>query len=294
MYDALSDDALLKLLSTEEDRLPRGAADEVLKRADRLAPALLRMADDRALWDRPAPASYAPIHATFLLARLQPPGVLAPLIRAIRIAFEVEELFVTDYADLLLATCGAEALEALTPIARKRSEPFELRISVNEAIARIGLAHPSARAAARDHLLATARDEGEDPELRNLAAHGFVEFASAEDRAILRDLESEDLLDKEAAAMALAGRYPPHYGAPLDLMDLYDPEAIEERKNFWQEAEETPPDAELPDDPSLEALSRLDAPGEAPLPIVNASPKVGRNDPCPCGSGRKHKKCCGS
>lgn len=23
-----------------------------------------------------------------------------------------------------------------------------------------------------------------------------------------------------------------------------------------------------------------------------ASPKVGRNDPCPCGSGKKHKKCC--
>jgi SEC-C motif-containing protein len=22
--------------------------------------------------------------------------------------------------------------------------------------------------------------------------------------------------------------------------------------------------------------------------------KVGRNDPCPCGSGKKHKKCCGS
>jgi len=21
--------------------------------------------------------------------------------------------------------------------------------------------------------------------------------------------------------------------------------------------------------------------------------KVGRNDPCPCGSGRKYKKCCG-
>ena len=23
------------------------------------------------------------------------------------------------------------------------------------------------------------------------------------------------------------------------------------------------------------------------------SKKIGRNDPCPCGSGRKHKKCCG-
>ncbi len=21
---------------------------------------------------------------------------------------------------------------------------------------------------------------------------------------------------------------------------------------------------------------------------------VGRNDPCPCGSGKKHKKCCGA
>lgn len=23
-----------------------------------------------------------------------------------------------------------------------------------------------------------------------------------------------------------------------------------------------------------------------------AAQKVGRNDPCPCGSGKKHKKCC--
>ena len=22
-------------------------------------------------------------------------------------------------------------------------------------------------------------------------------------------------------------------------------------------------------------------------------PKIGRNDPCPCGSGKKYKKCCG-
>jgi uncharacterized protein YecA (UPF0149 family) len=22
--------------------------------------------------------------------------------------------------------------------------------------------------------------------------------------------------------------------------------------------------------------------------------KVGRNDPCPCGSGKKYKKCCGA
>lgn len=28
-------------------------------------------------------------------------------------------------------------------------------------------------------------------------------------------------------------------------------------------------------------------------PIVREEPKTGRNDPCPCGSGKKFKKCCG-
>jgi uncharacterized protein YecA (UPF0149 family) len=27
-------------------------------------------------------------------------------------------------------------------------------------------------------------------------------------------------------------------------------------------------------------------------PYVRATLKVGRNDPCPCGSGKKYKKCC--
>ena len=30
-----------------------------------------------------------------------------------------------------------------------------------------------------------------------------------------------------------------------------------------------------------------------PQPIRNDGPKIGRNDPCPCGSGKKYKNCCG-
>jgi len=26
--------------------------------------------------------------------------------------------------------------------------------------------------------------------------------------------------------------------------------------------------------------------------LVTISPKIGRNDPCPCGSGKKYKRCC--
>lgn len=56
-------------------------------------------------------------------------------------------------------------------------------------------------------------------------------------------------------------------------------------------------------------MARFERPEEAPLaeqpphfgtpppvsapPSVKTHPKVGRNDPCPCGSGRKFKKCCG-
>ena len=34
--------------------------------------------------------------------------------------------------------------------------------------------------------------------------------------------------------------------------------------------------------------------GKAPesFQVVNSEPKVGRNEPCPCGSGKKYKKCC--
>ncbi|HPV02580.1 MAG TPA: SEC-C metal-binding domain-containing protein, partial [Clostridiales bacterium] len=29
-------------------------------------------------------------------------------------------------------------------------------------------------------------------------------------------------------------------------------------------------------------------------PVVRSGARVGRNDPCPCGSGKKYKKCCGA
>lgn len=34
--------------------------------------------------------------------------------------------------------------------------------------------------------------------------------------------------------------------------------------------------------------------GQDPASATRTAPKVGRNAPCPCGSGRKYKKCCGA
>ena len=58
---------------------------------------------------------------------------------------------------------------------------------------------------------------------------------------------------------------------------------------------ESIPDAEAPPADALEQLREATA--AAPQPrrsAAPAAPKVGRNDPCPCGSGKKFKKCHGA
>jgi preprotein translocase subunit SecA len=40
-------------------------------------------------------------------------------------------------------------------------------------------------------------------------------------------------------------------------------------------------------------VSEAAAAAEAKAKPVRTGPKVGRNDPCPCGSGKKYKQCCG-
>jgi preprotein translocase subunit SecA len=47
-----------------------------------------------------------------------------------------------------------------------------------------------------------------------------------------------------------------------------------------------------PKGPSATAV-RTNLENEPAKPVVNAAEKVGRNDPCPCGSGKKYKKCHG-
>ena len=45
---------------------------------------------------------------------------------------------------------------------------------------------------------------------------------------------------------------------------------------------------------SAEELENLYKEQKRSKTVVNKEAKVGRNDPCPCGSGKKYKKCCGA
>ena len=50
-------------------------------------------------------------------------------------------------------------------------------------------------------------------------------------------------------------------------------QAVVDIADYWRQRNKPPPAGAIP---------------------VRTTPKIGRNDPCPCGSGRKYKKCCGA
>lgn len=67
--------------------------------------------------------------------------------------------------------------------------------------------------------------------------------------------------------------------------DFYEPNKIEERQRRWQQ-EDNPKDQA---DPVFEHNNFF---SQEITPYQHTTPKIGRNDPCSCGSGKKYKKCC--
>jgi uncharacterized protein len=59
--------------------------------------------------------------------------------------------------------------------------------------------------------------------------------------------------------------------------------------SFSRDASEADDDLEFDPELDLDIDLGFDGPQE---PVINPYRRVGRNDPCPCGSGKKFKKCC--
>ena len=72
-------------------------------------------------------------------------------------------------------------------------------------------------------------------------------------------------------------------GAPGELNHLWNVQQLvhDEFRGYRQEQE------------ADQAAAAAAGGGEKSQPIRLSTPRVGRNDPCPCGSGKKFKKCCG-
>lgn len=88
------------------------------------------------------------------------------------------------------------------------------------------------------------------------------------------------------------------WSAPTDGEEDYEDEDWEDKEDEeeWYEEEEEEDEEEYDEEDDnlglrLVGEDKEEIPPE-PEPIRRESPLIGRNDPCPCGSGKKFKKCC--
>jgi preprotein translocase subunit SecA len=86
----------------------------------------------------------------------------------------------------------------------------------------------------------------------------------------------------------------------VDMMYRLKSEVVERLFKVQIQEDEAPQEAMPPSEPQHveyrhgEETEQDDSDEEKNAPITRQGDKIGRNDPCPCGSGKKYKKCCGA
>ena len=135
-----------------------------------------------------------------------------------------------------------------------------------------------------------AADESADWEVRLSCGNLLIEFPRDGHQALVDSLAKRDVgfarsFEVEDIERAYgAGKDVPCWMRFDNSWMFYEPQAIVERRERWVEEAARDCDDELLDDEV--------AMGGAPETYVREMPKIGRNDPCSCGGGRKYKKCC--
>jgi hypothetical protein len=252
------DDPIVIFRGTGE-KLPRELRERILALGEAAVPRLVEILEDEALGLEDGPGDgWPPIHAVDLLVDLRAADATARMLRVL--ATTSWDEIVHDRLMLRLPELGAAVLEpALAELAGTTDS--DVHGSFCAVLAKLGV-----------------RDERIYAELCALFAEdelaGALCFADYGDQRALpliqraiRDFQAD--YESRVGTMGLADLVEAHErigGAfPADLSAL-----VERFHREWPEGLQT----------------------ELVQPTPAASAKVGRNDPCPCGSGRKYKKCC--
>lgn len=103
--------------------------------------------------------------------------------------------------------------------------------------------------------------------------------------AAIEDLEERPV--HERTAPALVERQPHLYAKLVELIE----EDVREEAMAEGTASTIFPQTQVVLE-AFDAAAEGRRPGQSIGPVVRETPKVGRNEPCPCGSGKKFKKCC--
>jgi hypothetical protein len=294
-------DSLIAELDAEEWRLPESAIVRIRELRELAIPRLLdavRNATALARLGRP-PAGNAHFFALFLLAEFRANEALPTILEAMSLPGELPFDLFSDAVTEILARVIAD----LADDPRATADVLIRDPRVNEYVRWEGaetyvflvrdgrLSPEEAVEGLRQHLRAAldAHDDEIVPFLISvLTCLGPREAMAEIEEAFTRELIDPLFMKLSHVREAIKEgpknvRRALNRCAPAGIVD-----ALHELRQ-WAEVRE--PDQS----PALSARDEVSYQHEEPVlhPIVRDQPRVGRNDPCPCGSGKKFKRCCG-
>jgi SEC-C motif len=307
---AMSESELIDRLIQDEDRAPRNVIDECAQRGEAMVAHLREVLARGRAWkieseeednrgeddddidgkSENTNGDWWLVHHAVMILGLIPSETAGLLLVDYmrRIDEEIDE----DLQDWLSGRWPALYLNkpaSVLPVLRALCEDQALEWYVrHDAVESVlALAHSDGQAAldaALDWAANLAADKQEDWDLRMLTGNTLLSFAPARHRGLLDTLAAEQsglsavFLAAQVTGVYTAGGDKKPWEAFADPWEFYSPDTIEKRQQHWA-------DIDAPD-----VALRTD--GSPPVTYVRDNPKIGRNDPCPCGSGKKYKKCC--
>ena len=305
-YRSLSADELLIALEQSGRTPDLDLIRACLERREELTPGLLEMlaggVDED--WDPDDPRWYWEIHAGLLLIAFREPAAL-PIFAEIFRDEERENLI--EWFSTELPAYGPAATQMVIDLLNDQDAYEFTRFVSTEMLAAIAFQHPGERERILEALRALLPPLGEDGDLAlppgNRRQDIWTWVASA--LADLRDTVSQPqvvalykrgLIDDSVMGGLenYLAKFEPDAHPPLAASYQYDILKTYEglhQQAAWEAKWRAKAAQPMPTPSALQTVS--DSQPTQREQRIRSKKKVGRNEPCPCGSGRKYKHCCG-
>ncbi len=289
-------DGLIASIIRDEDRVPREVIEECARWGPAMVEALDRIVGPAADWSSCASDGHwwLRLHAAFILGLMddtESGRLLAHLMRRLA-ANEDENIedWLAGYWPALFRNKPEEVLPDIEAIAwTDFAQPY-FRVHVLEVLLAAALRRgPGELDALLAHIaewIAAAPDQEE----RALTANILLDFPRSAHRALLSDMAARQkgmfgLFDESDVECSYAKGDQPGWLRFEDPWRFYSPDQIDARQKRWAEEDERRSRNAVAEAAGIdESLYEQE-------PYLRNTLKVGRNDPCPCGSGKKYKKC---
>ncbi len=232
-------------------------------------PELIRLACDGALSQADSDSStvWAPMHAWRALGQMQAETSALPLLAFLKASGEDEAAI--EELPVVFGMIGRSAIPHIAGFLSDGALPVISAATAMGGLKEIARRHPECRGECVG-ILADMLDRHvqTDPTINGFAVSSLIDMAAVEAIEAIRTAYQRDSVD-----ISICG----------DVEDVEVELGLRERR-----ATPAPRYHMLP----MGGLARPDANRIQQSSHIAGHSKVGRNDPCPCGSGKKYKKCC--